>query len=67
MAFFSPLSLSPPSLSGLIANSPRRDCRRVLHGLLSNTNMRIPTPKKFGDPPTPRTMTYLGGQGGYFE
>jgi hypothetical protein len=30
-------------------------------------NIRIPTKKKFGDPPTPCTMQFLGKKGGYFE
>jgi hypothetical protein len=39
----------------------------MLYGLLSNKNIRIPTPKKFLGPPTPRTMRFLGGKGGYLE
>ena len=39
-----------------------------MRGLLSNKNIRIPiNNKKSGTPPTPRTMTLLGGQGGYFQ
>jgi hypothetical protein len=38
-----------------------------LHRLLSNKNIRIPTPKKLGTPPTPRTIRFFGGKGGYFE
>ena len=39
-----------------------------MHGLLSNKNIRMPiNNKKSGTPPTPRTMTLLGGQGGYFQ
>ena len=34
--------------------------------LQSNTNIRIPI-KQFGDPPTPRTMRFMGGKGGYFQ
>jgi hypothetical protein len=38
------------------------------HGLLSNKNIRIPTNNKnSGTPPTPRTMRFLVGKGGYFE
>jgi hypothetical protein len=38
----------------------------IFHGLLSHKNIRIPIKKTLGTPPTPRTMTYLGGQGGVF-
>ena len=34
----------------------------ILHGLLSNKNIRIPTQKNVGDPPYPRVMVYLGAQ-----
>jgi hypothetical protein len=35
----------------------------ILHGLISNKNIRIPTPKNFwGTPPFPQIMVYLGGQ-----
>ena len=34
--------------------------------LLTQKNIRIPIQKKSGTPPFPRTMKYLGGQGGVF-
>ena len=34
----------------------------MLHKFLSNKNIRIPIKKVFENPPTPRTMTLLGGQ-----
>ena len=38
---------------------------KTLHKALCNTNIRIPyLKKKFGTPPSPRTMLFLGGQGG---
>ena len=48
--------------------STRKKAARVLHRLLSHTDIRIPIKKtSLGTPPTPRTMTYLAGQGEYFE
>jgi hypothetical protein len=40
----------------------------ILHGLLNYKNISIPiNNKKFREPPTPRTVIFLGGKGGYFE
>ena len=38
----------------------------ILHGQLTNTNIKIPIKKRYGDPPYP-TMQVLGGKGGYFQ
>jgi hypothetical protein len=51
----------------LIANSPRRGCHRVLDGLLSNKNIRIPTRNKIGGHPYPPHYAIFGWKRGVFS
>ena len=42
-------------------------CFEILHGLLSNKNIRIPTPKTFGAPLPPALCYTWADKGGYFQ
>ena len=49
-----------------VAHSPRKGCRRALKFCIGSKVRKI-LGFHYKVPPTPRTMRFMGGKGGYFE